>query len=49
MSYDYSENEELTLLRQTVRSFAEKEIAPRAHQLDVKEEFSYELTEKLEP
>jgi alkylation response protein AidB-like acyl-CoA dehydrogenase len=47
MSYDYSENEELTLLRQTVRSFAEKEIAPRAHQLDEKEEFSYELTEKM--
>ncbi len=47
MSYDYSENEELTLLRQSVRTFAEKEIAPKAHALDEKEEFSYELTQKM--
>ncbi len=47
MSYDFSENEELRLLRQSVRNFAEKEIAPRAHLLDEKEEFSYELTEKM--
>lgn len=47
MSYDYNESEELTLLRQTVRQFAEKEIASRAHDLDEKEQFSVDLTRKM--
>ncbi len=47
MSYGFEESEELTLLRQTIRSFAEKEIAPAAFALDEKEEFSYELTAKM--
>jgi alkylation response protein AidB-like acyl-CoA dehydrogenase len=47
MSYDYSENEELQLMRSTVRKFAESEIAPVAHKLDEKEEFSLDLTRKM--
>lgn len=47
MSYDYSENEELQLMRSTVRKFAESEIAPVAHKLDEKEEFSLDLTQKM--
>jgi short/branched chain acyl-CoA dehydrogenase len=47
VSYSFAENEELTLLRQTIRRFAEKEIAPRAHELDEKEEFAYDLTAKM--
>ena len=38
MSYSYSESDELKLLRESVRDFAEKEIAPKAHELDEKEE-----------
>jgi short/branched chain acyl-CoA dehydrogenase len=34
-------------LRKTVRNFAEKEIAPKAEELDEKEEFSYELTKQM--
>jgi alkylation response protein AidB-like acyl-CoA dehydrogenase len=47
MSYSYEESEELNLLRQTVRQFAETEIAPLAHELDEKEEFSVNLTKKM--
>lgn len=47
MAYEFSDNEELQLLRQTVRQFAEKEIAPLAHELDETETFSYELTRKM--
>ena len=47
MSYSYAENEELKMLRESVREFAEKEIAPKAHDLDEKEEFSVELTKKM--
>lgn len=47
MAYDYSENEEVTILRDTVRKFAETEIAPVAKRLDDKEEFSIELTKKM--
>ena len=47
MSYNFAETEELKLLRQTIRSFAEKEIAPKAHDLDEREEFSIELTQKM--
>ena len=39
--------EEVTLIRETVREFAEKEIAPMAEELDAKEEFSPELTKKM--
>ena len=38
------ENEEHSLIRKTVRDFAEREIKPRAKELDEKGEFSYELT-----
>lgn len=47
MSYQFQESEELTLLRDTIRSFAQKEIAPKARELDEREEFSYELTRKM--
>ncbi|MCX6130874.1 MAG: acyl-CoA dehydrogenase family protein [Proteobacteria bacterium] len=47
MNYSYAESEELSLLRQTIRSFAEKEIAPKACDLDEREEFSYEITAKM--
>ncbi len=47
MSYSFQDTDELGMLRETVRSFAEKEIAPRAHDLDEREEFSYELTAKM--
>lgn len=47
MSYSFEETEELGLLRQTIRSFAEKEIVPKAHDLDEKEEFSVDITKKM--
>lgn len=47
MSYNYAESEELSLLRQSVRKFAETEIGPRAHALDEHEEFSLELCAKM--
>ena len=47
MSYCYSESDELKLLRESVREFAEKEISPKAHELDEKEEFSIDLTRKM--
>jgi short/branched chain acyl-CoA dehydrogenase len=47
MSYSYHEGEEIKLLRQSLRSFADKEIAPRAHDLDEKEEFSEQLTKQM--
>ncbi len=47
MPYDFSETDELRLLRKTVRKFAEAEIAPRAHELDEREEFSLELTRQM--
>ena len=47
MSYEFSEGEELTLLRETVRKFAETEVAPMAHELDEKEEFSVALTKGM--
>jgi len=39
--------EEVEILRNTVRDFAEKEIKPVAEELDEKEEFSVELTRKM--
>ena len=47
MGYEFADSDELSMLRQSVRKFAEKEIAPLAHDLDEKEEFSYELTQKM--
>ena len=47
MPYDFTEDEELRLLRQTVRRFAEAEIAPQAHDLDQREEFSLDLVRKM--
>jgi Acyl-CoA dehydrogenases len=44
---DFELSSEQRMLRQMVREFAEKEIAPRALELDEKEEFSAELTEKM--
>lgn len=45
MNFDLSE--EQSLIRETVREFAEREIKPVAKELDDKEEFSYELTKKM--
>ncbi len=47
MSYSFEESEELVLLRQTVRKFAETEIAPLARELDETESFSTDLTRKM--
>jgi alkylation response protein AidB-like acyl-CoA dehydrogenase len=43
----YELTEEQKILRQTVRDFAEGEIAPVARELDEKETFSVELTQKM--
>jgi len=45
MDFDLSEEQNLT--RQAIRTFAEKQIAPIARELDEKEEFSAELTHKM--
>jgi alkylation response protein AidB-like acyl-CoA dehydrogenase len=45
MNFDLSE--EQILIRETVREFAEREIKPRAQELDEKGEFSAELTKKI--
>ena len=47
MSYQFEDSEELTMMRQTVRKFAETEIAPLARDLDEREEFSDELTRRM--
>ena len=47
MTYSFKESEELSLLRESVRTFAEKEIAPQAMKLDRDETFSPELTKKM--
>ena len=39
--------EEVTMIRESVREFAEKEIAPIAEELDAKEEYSPELMKKM--
>lgn len=39
--------DELHVLREQIRSFAENEIAPRARELDEREEFSVEITKKM--
>lgn len=45
MNFELTQEQEL--LRSTVRDFAEGEIAPKCEELDLKEEFSYELTQKM--
>jgi short/branched chain acyl-CoA dehydrogenase len=47
MALCFELTEEQNLIRQAVREFAEKEIAPVARELDEKEEFSVELTRKM--
>ena len=47
MSYTFEESEELQLLRDSIKEFAEKEIKPRAFDLDKNEEFSIPLTKKM--
>jgi alkylation response protein AidB-like acyl-CoA dehydrogenase len=47
MALNFDLTEEQNLLRQAVREFAEREIAPVAEGLDEKEEFSVELTQKM--
>ncbi|NIA20054.1 MAG: acyl-CoA dehydrogenase [Xanthomonadaceae bacterium] len=47
MALGFDLAEEQKILRKSVRSFAEKEIAPVAQELDEKEEFSLELTRKM--
>ncbi|MBN2158366.1 MAG: acyl-CoA dehydrogenase family protein [Spirochaetes bacterium] len=44
---DFWLNDEQKMLRYNVREFAEKEIGPKARELDEKEEFSCEITEKM--
>jgi short/branched chain acyl-CoA dehydrogenase len=44
---DFQLTEEQNLTRQAVRDFAEKEIAPVCRELDEKEQFSIELTQKM--
>jgi len=45
LSYDLTDEQEI--LRKTIRDFAENEVRPIAHELDEKEEFSVELTQKM--
>ncbi|MCX6116317.1 MAG: acyl-CoA dehydrogenase family protein [Proteobacteria bacterium] len=47
MGYEYFDSDELKLLRESVRNFAKAEIAPLAHDLDEKEQFSIPLTAKM--
>ena len=44
---NYDLPEEVSMMKDAVREFAEKEIAPVAEELDAKEEFSPELTKKM--
>ncbi|RLD43136.1 MAG: acyl-CoA dehydrogenase [Bacteroidetes bacterium] len=45
MNFDLTE--EQNLIRETVRDFAEREVKPRAQELDEKAEFSYDLTKQI--
>ena len=47
MAYSFLEDEELKMLRDSIRKFAKTEISPIAAQLDKDEEFSPELTKKM--
>jgi len=44
---DFKLTDEQEILRQSVREFAEKEILPVREELDRKEEFGYEVTQKM--
>jgi short/branched chain acyl-CoA dehydrogenase len=44
---DFWLNDEQKMLRYNIREFAEKEIGPKAQELDEKEEFSYDITKKM--
>jgi short-chain 2-methylacyl-CoA dehydrogenase len=44
---DFNLTDEQEILRQTVREFAENEIKPYREELDLKEEFGYEITQKM--
>ncbi len=44
---DFNLTSEQEMLRASVREFAEGEIAPKCEELDEKEEFSYDLTQKM--
>ncbi len=44
---DFELSQEQQMIRQTVRDFAEREVKPRARELDEKGEFSYELTKMM--
>jgi len=44
---DFSLTEEQKMIRETSRSFAEKEIRPRAFEMDQKAEFPYDIAEKM--
>ncbi len=44
---DFELTETQQMIRQTVREFAEREVKPRAKELDEKGEFSYELTKMM--
>lgn len=45
MNFELSQEQEM--LRRSIREFAEGEIAPKCEELDLKEEFSYEITQKM--
>ena len=47
MAYQFDETEDTRLLRQAVREFAQKDIAPQAFVLDRDEHFSLSLTRKM--
>lgn len=47
MTYSFQDSEEISMLRDTIRDFCQKEIAPRARELDEKEEFAVDLTKKM--
>lgn len=47
MAYEFEDSEDLRLLRESVRKFAQTEIAPKAKDLDEREEFSVQLTEAM--
>jgi len=47
MALNFDLTEEQNLTRQAVRDFAEKEIAPLVDELDEKEEFSVQITNKM--
>lgn len=47
MAYEFSQTDELKMLRDSVRKFAEAEIGPKAHELEHNEQFSPELTRKM--